>query len=77
MCRRDTAWTAAEKEVWGFSGNIPTIDALAWICTTIAWTASGHHAAVNFGQASKGHIYQRVPYLLFAALCTHLGDAYA
>eukprot|EP00775_Hariotina_reticulata_P007333 gene7333-7545_t len=47
---KETAKTAAEQEVWGFSGPIPTIDALAWICTTIAWTASGHHAAVNFGQ---------------------------
>eukprot|EP00775_Hariotina_reticulata_P007328 gene7328-7540_t len=47
---KDTAKTAAEQEVWGFSGPIPNVDALAWICTTIAWTASGHHAAVNFGQ---------------------------
>ncbi|KAF6251346.1 lipoxygenase [Scenedesmus sp. NREL 46B-D3] len=45
-----TAATAAEQEVWGFSGAIPTTNKLAWILTTIAWTASGHHAAVNFGQ---------------------------
>jgi hypothetical protein len=41
---------AAEEEVWGFAGPIPSLEKLVWVLTTIAWTASGHHAAVNFGQ---------------------------
>ena len=41
---------AAEEEIWGFSGPIPSVEKLTWVLTTIAWTASGHHAAVNFGQ---------------------------
>ena len=40
---------AAEEEVWGFAGLIPSVEKLTWVLTTIAWTASGHHAAVNFG----------------------------
>ena len=41
---------AAEEEVWGFAGPIPSVEKLTWVLTTIAWIASGHHAAVNFGQ---------------------------
>jgi len=41
---------AAEEEIWGFAGPIPSVEKLTWVLTTIAWIASGHHAAVNFGQ---------------------------
>ncbi len=30
--------------------ELNTVDDLALIAATIAWTASAHHAAVNFGQ---------------------------
>ncbi|GIL91409.1 hypothetical protein Vretimale_17802 [Volvox reticuliferus] len=39
-----------EEELWGFAGPIPSIDKLQRVLATIAWVASGHHAAVNFGQ---------------------------
>ncbi len=41
---------AADAEIWGFAGEISSIPALVCILVTIAWTASAHHAAVNFGQ---------------------------
>lgn len=41
---------ATEQEVWGFEGPIITVDRLVHILATIAWTASCHHAAVNFSQ---------------------------
>ncbi|KAG2491170.1 hypothetical protein HYH03_010382 [Edaphochlamys debaryana] len=39
-----------EAEVWGFEGPIPSIDKLVHVLVTIAYMASAHHAAVNFGQ---------------------------
>jgi hypothetical protein len=39
-----------EAEVWGFAGPIPSLDVLTQVLATIAWVASAHHAAVNFGQ---------------------------
>ncbi|KAG2491172.1 hypothetical protein HYH03_010384 [Edaphochlamys debaryana] len=39
-----------EEQVWGFEGPIPSIDELVQILVTIAYMASAHHAAVNFGQ---------------------------
>lgn len=39
-----------EAEVWGFAGPIPSVERLVHVLATIAWLASGHHAAVNFGQ---------------------------
>ncbi|GLI71453.1 hypothetical protein VaNZ11_016671 [Volvox africanus] len=39
-----------EKQLWGFTGPIPSVDKLGHVLATIAWLASGHHAAVNFGQ---------------------------
>lgn len=33
------------------SGPIPDLATLVHVLATIAWTASAHHAAVNFGQA--------------------------
>lgn len=41
---------ASEEEVWGFAGPISTQQQLVRVLTTIAFTASAHHAAVNFGQ---------------------------
>ncbi len=40
----------SEEELWGFSGPIPSVSRLVTVLATIAWLASGHHAAVNFGQ---------------------------
>ncbi|EFN59698.1 hypothetical protein CHLNCDRAFT_33552 [Chlorella variabilis] len=39
-----------EAAVWGFAGPIPDVPTLVHVLATIAWTASAHHAAVNFGQ---------------------------
>ncbi|KAL4422175.1 hypothetical protein ABPG77_006864 [Micractinium sp. CCAP 211/92] len=39
-----------EAKVWGFAGPIPSVEKLTRVLTTIAWTASAHHASVNFGQ---------------------------
>lgn len=39
-----------EEAVWGFKGPIPSVDVLVQVLATIAWVASAHHAAVNFGQ---------------------------
>lgn len=41
---------ASEEDIWGFSGPIATQQQLVRVLTTIAFTASAHHAAVNFGQ---------------------------
>ncbi|GIL59444.1 hypothetical protein Vafri_14121 [Volvox africanus] len=40
----------SEEQLWGFKGPIPSIPKLVHVLATIAWLASGHHAAVNFGQ---------------------------
>ena len=40
----------SEEKVWGFTGPIPSIAKLTHVLTTMAWLASSHHAAVNFGQ---------------------------
>ncbi|GLC42161.1 hypothetical protein PLESTM_001298800 [Pleodorina starrii] len=40
----------SEEQLWGFKGPIPSVSRLVTVLTTIAWLASGHHAAVNFGQ---------------------------
>ncbi|PNW74735.1 hypothetical protein CHLRE_12g512300v5 [Chlamydomonas reinhardtii] len=39
-----------EQQVWGFTGPIARRSDLVHVLATIAWLASGHHAAVNFGQ---------------------------
>ncbi|KAG2452554.1 hypothetical protein HYH02_002791 [Chlamydomonas schloesseri] len=39
-----------EQQVWGFTGPIAKRGDLVNVLATIAWLASGHHAAVNFGQ---------------------------
>ncbi|KAL4458477.1 hypothetical protein ABPG75_013342 [Micractinium tetrahymenae] len=39
-----------EAKVWGFAGPIGSVKQLTRVLTTIAWTASAHHASVNFGQ---------------------------
>jgi hypothetical protein len=41
---------ATEEEVWGFSGPITGVAQLTRVLATIAWVASGVHAAVNFPQ---------------------------
>lgn len=38
-----------EEKAWVFAGGIATREQLARLLTTIAWTASAHHASVNFG----------------------------
>jgi hypothetical protein len=43
-----------EVKAWGFAGPIATLEQLVYVLTTIAWTTSGHHAAVNFGQYDFG-----------------------
>ncbi|GLC52505.1 hypothetical protein PLESTB_000637300 [Pleodorina starrii] len=40
----------SEEQLWGFKGPIDKVSRLVTVLTTIAWLASGHHAAVNFGQ---------------------------
>ncbi|KAG2445991.1 hypothetical protein HXX76_000594 [Chlamydomonas incerta] len=40
----------SEQQVWGFTGPIAKRSDLVHVLATIAWLASGHHAAVNFGQ---------------------------
>lgn len=45
----DKAKAAAEEEIWGFAGPIESVKRLAYVLSTIAWLASAHHAAVNFG----------------------------
>ncbi|EFJ46751.1 hypothetical protein VOLCADRAFT_105417 [Volvox carteri f. nagariensis] len=39
-----------EEQLWGFEGNITSVQQLVRVLATIAWLGSGHHAAVNFGQ---------------------------
>ncbi|EFJ46750.1 hypothetical protein VOLCADRAFT_105416 [Volvox carteri f. nagariensis] len=39
-----------EKQLWGFAGDITSVQQLVRVLATIAWLGSGHHAAVNFGQ---------------------------
>ncbi|GLC38394.1 hypothetical protein PLESTB_001582500 [Pleodorina starrii] len=41
---------SSEEQLWGFQGPIPSVSRLVTVLTTLAWLASGHHAAVNFGQ---------------------------
>jgi hypothetical protein len=53
-------WTEVRTEGHGDKKDSPgwptvqTIDSLVFALTTIAWVASCHHAAVNFGQYSYG-----------------------
>ncbi|CAN1359023.1 Linoleate 13S-lipoxygenase 2-1, chloroplastic, partial [Linum perenne] len=48
-----------KDEPWWPSVN--TAEDLVEICTTIIWVASGHHAAVNFGQYAYGGFFPNQP----------------
>ena len=50
-----------EEKVWGFKGDIQSVCQLVRVLTTIAFTASAHHASVNFGQVRCSDYLERVP----------------
>ncbi len=51
---------ADEEKVWGFEGDIQSVGQLVRVLTTIAFTASAHHASVNFGQVRCSDYLERV-----------------
>jgi len=53
-----------EATAWGFAGPIDSLGKLVRVLTTIAFIASAHHAAVNFGQYDFASLLFNVsPYL--------------
>ncbi|PSC75994.1 lipoxygenase [Micractinium conductrix] len=53
-----------EEKAWVFAGGIATREQLARLLTTIAWTASAHHASVNFGQYVFASLLLNVSWLV-------------
>lgn len=56
---------ATEKEVWPPMG---TIEELTYILVTMIWIASGHHAAINFGQYDYAAYLPNTPSYMVAPM---------
>ncbi len=65
-----------EAEVWGFAGPIPSVERLVHVLATIAWLASGHHAAVNFGQYDFSSLILNASSLVRKPMPAPSSDAY-